>query len=83
MTASKKGSFGWSDLRAAGADARLLGVVDALTERDGGPEQVYLRRCASDPLAPRIKRATSPTNWMSRPLRPSTNGDTGELRRRV
>ena len=52
----EKGSIGWDDLRAAGADDRLLAVVEALTEREGEPEHEYLRRCAADPLALRIKR---------------------------
>jgi hypothetical protein len=53
----EKGSLGWSDLRAAGADDRLLAVVDALTERVGEPLEAYLARCVADPLALRIKRA--------------------------
>ena len=47
----------WADLRAAGADDRLIALVDALTERDGETERDYLTRCAADPLALRIKRA--------------------------
>ncbi len=47
----------WEDLRAAGADDRLLEVVDALTEREGEPERSYLARAADDPVALRIKRA--------------------------
>ncbi len=53
----EKGSFEWADLRAAGAGDRLMGVIDALTERPGEPEEHYLARCAADPLALRIKRA--------------------------
>ena len=36
----------WADLRAAGADDRLILLVDVLTERDGEPERDYLSRCA-------------------------------------
>jgi hypothetical protein len=53
----EKGALEWADLRAAGADDRLIFLVDALTERDGEPEAVYLERCTGDPLALRIKRA--------------------------
>jgi len=52
----EKGSLSWDDLRAAGADERLIAVVEALTERDGETSQQYLARCAADPLALRIKR---------------------------
>ena len=47
----------WDHLRDAGADDRLIALVDALTERDGESEESYFRRAASDPLALRIKRA--------------------------
>ena len=78
----EKGCFGWGDLWAAGADSRLLEIVDALTERDGEPEMVYLGRCAADPLALRISEPTSPTNSMAYPARPSlvttsANSDNG------
>lgn len=53
----EKGSFSWDDLHAAGADDRLIAVVDALTERDGEAETEYFTRCVADPLALRIKRA--------------------------
>jgi len=53
----EKGSLAISDLRAAGADERLIAIVDALTERDGEPEVEYLARCAADAVAARIKRA--------------------------
>jgi (p)ppGpp synthase/HD superfamily hydrolase len=53
----EKGALDWDDLRAAGADDRLIEVVDALTERDGESERDYLTRAAADPLALRIKRA--------------------------
>jgi len=52
----EKGWMAWSDLRAAGADERLIEVVDALTQRDGELELQYLDRCVADPLALRIKR---------------------------
>src|SRR5204863_274993 len=52
----EKGSLSWDDLRGAGADDRLIAVVDALTERDGETAEQYLARCAADPLALRIKR---------------------------
>ena len=51
------GSITWADLRDAGADDRLLEVVDALTERAGEQEEDYFARCVADPLALRIKRA--------------------------
>jgi (p)ppGpp synthase/HD superfamily hydrolase len=54
--AVEKGSMSWDDLRAAGADDRLIAVVHALTERDGETSEQYLARCAADPLALRIKR---------------------------
>ena len=53
----EKGSCGWADLRDAGADERLIEVIEALTERIGEPEATYRARCAADPLALRIKRA--------------------------
>jgi (p)ppGpp synthase/HD superfamily hydrolase len=53
----EKGNLDWDDLSAAGADDRLLHLVDALTERVDEPEEQYLARAASDPLALRIKRA--------------------------
>jgi (p)ppGpp synthase/HD superfamily hydrolase len=53
----EKGALDWDDLRAVGADDRLIEVVDALTEREGEPERDYLARAAADPLALRIKRA--------------------------
>jgi (p)ppGpp synthase/HD superfamily hydrolase len=53
----EKSSMTWDDLRAAGADDRLVALVDALTERDGEPEEEYLGRAAADPLTLRIKRA--------------------------
>ena len=53
----EKSRMEFADLRTAGADDRLIGLVDALTERTGEPERSYLARCAADPLALRIKRA--------------------------
>jgi (p)ppGpp synthase/HD superfamily hydrolase len=53
----EKGSARWSDLRAVGADDRLLALIDALTERDGESVEAYLARCVADPLTLRIKRA--------------------------
>ena len=53
----EKSSMTWDDLRAAGADDRLVALVDALTERDDEPEEEYLGRAAADPLTLRIKRA--------------------------
>jgi (p)ppGpp synthase/HD superfamily hydrolase len=53
----EKGHLDWDDLRAAGADDRLVHLVDALTERDDEPEEQYLARASSDPVALRIKRA--------------------------
>ena len=53
----EKTQMSWDDLRAAGADERLIRLVDALTERDGEPEHIYLARAAADPLTLRIKRA--------------------------
>ena len=52
----EKGALDWDDLRRAGADDRLIAVVDALTERDGESDRDYLARAAADPLALRIKR---------------------------
>ena len=45
------------NVAAAGADDRLIALVDALTERPGEPERSYLARCAAEPIALRIKRA--------------------------
>jgi (p)ppGpp synthase/HD superfamily hydrolase len=53
----EKSSMTWDDLRSAGADERLIALVDALTERDVEPEHEYLSRAAADPLTLRIKRA--------------------------
>jgi hypothetical protein len=52
----EKTRMDWSDLRAAGADMRMLEVIDALTERDGEPLETFFQRCVADPLALRIKR---------------------------
>ena len=52
----EKGTLDWADLRAAGADERLIRVVDALTERHGEPAHSYFGRVVEDPLALRIKR---------------------------
>jgi (p)ppGpp synthase/HD superfamily hydrolase len=52
----EKAGMSWDDLRAAGADDRLLELVDALTEREGETESSYLARAADDPVALRIKR---------------------------
>ncbi len=52
----EKSSLNWDELRAAGADERLIAVLDALTERHGETIAAYLARCAADPLASRIKR---------------------------
>jgi (p)ppGpp synthase/HD superfamily hydrolase len=38
----EKGTMHWDDLRAAGADDRLIAVVDALTERHGESDRDYL-----------------------------------------
>ena len=51
----EKGSLVWP-APAAGADDRLIAIVDALTERDGEPDVEYFARCAADALALRIKR---------------------------
>jgi (p)ppGpp synthase/HD superfamily hydrolase len=53
----EKAGASWDVLRAAGADDRLIQVVEALTERHGEPEGDYLARAAADPLSLRIKRA--------------------------
>jgi hypothetical protein len=53
----EKGSKSWEDLWQAGADRRLIEVVDALTERDGESDESYLARAAANSLALRIKRA--------------------------
>jgi len=53
----EKAAVGFDDLRAAGADERLIDLVDALTERPGESEESYLARAAADPLTLRIKRA--------------------------
>ena len=53
----EKAGMPWDELRAAGADDRLVVLVDLLTERDDEPERDYLARCAADPLTLRIKRA--------------------------
>jgi hypothetical protein len=55
--AVEKGSADWGQLRSAGADDRLIEIIDALTERDGESQHTYLARCAGDPVAVRIKRA--------------------------
>ncbi len=53
----EKADTSFEDLRAAGADERLIALVDALTEREGESEESYLARAAADPLSLRIKRA--------------------------
>ena len=53
----EQGSITWADLRDAGADDRLIELIDALTERIDEQEADYFARCAADPLALRIKRA--------------------------
>jgi (p)ppGpp synthase/HD superfamily hydrolase len=47
----------WDDLTAAGADAELLAILDALTHRDGETYTDYLRRCAGHRIAVRVKQA--------------------------
>jgi hypothetical protein len=47
----------WDDLVAAGADPELLTTLDALTHRHGESYIEYLRRCAADPTAVRVKAA--------------------------
>jgi (p)ppGpp synthase/HD superfamily hydrolase len=47
----------FDDLRAAGADDRLIALVDLLTQREGEADERYLSRVAADPLAVRIKQA--------------------------
>jgi (p)ppGpp synthase/HD superfamily hydrolase len=53
----EKGSLTWDERAAVGADAELLTILDALTERRGETADDYLCRCASHPVALRIKRA--------------------------
>jgi hypothetical protein len=79
----EKGSFAWADLRLAGADDRLLGVVDALTERDGEADTAYLSRCARDPLALRIKRADIADKLHVRPSDKRSVADAARLRERA
>ena len=79
----EKGSFDWSDLRTAGADERLVGLVDALTERDGEPEAAYLARGAADPLALRIKRADIIDKLQVTPGPQRTDAAADELRTRA
>ena len=79
----EKGSFEWVDLRAAGADNRLLTVVDALTERDGEPEVAYLTRCVDDPLALRIKRADISDKLDIQPSHKLAVDDAIQLRQRA
>jgi (p)ppGpp synthase/HD superfamily hydrolase len=55
--AVEKGAISWDDPRAAGANERLIAVVDALTKRDSESEDGSLARAATDPLALRIKHA--------------------------
>jgi (p)ppGpp synthase/HD superfamily hydrolase len=58
----EKTEMDWDALRAAGADDRLIGLLDALTERDHESEQDYLIRSAADPLTLRINGPTSRTS---------------------
>ena len=60
-------------------EERRQHLADALTERDGEPEQVYLRRCAADPLALRIKRADITDKLDVAPAPALNNSDAGEL----
>jgi guanosine-3',5'-bis(diphosphate) 3'-pyrophosphohydrolase len=55
--AVEKTATTWDDLIAAGADAELLAILDALTHRDGESYTDYLRRCATNPVAFRVKAA--------------------------
>jgi hypothetical protein len=70
----EKAGTSWDDLRAAGADDRLMEVIDALTERDGEQERDYLARAAADPLALRLKRVDI-QDKLSGPLGESLTGD--------
>ena len=79
----EKGPFGWADLQAAGADARLIGLVDALTERAKELEADHLVRCAADPLALRIKRAHITDKLDVVPGSNINNSDVAELKRRA
>jgi hypothetical protein len=55
--AVEKAWMSWDDLRAVGADDRLIVIIDALTERPGEAEESYFERVLSDELALRIKFA--------------------------
>jgi (p)ppGpp synthase/HD superfamily hydrolase len=55
--AVEKAWMSWDDLRAAGADDRLIDIIDALTERPGESEESYFVRVTSDQLSLRIKFA--------------------------
>jgi hypothetical protein len=55
--AVEKACMSWDDLRAAGADDRLIDILDALTERPDESEESYFARVTSDQLSLRIKFA--------------------------
>lgn len=52
----EKSEIGVAQFRALVHDAAVVALVDILTVRDGETEHDYLRRCARDPVALRIKR---------------------------
>ena len=62
---------------------RLIGLVDALTERAGELEADYLVRCAVDPSALRIKRADITDKLDVVPGSNINNSDVAELKRRA
>jgi hypothetical protein len=70
----------WSDLIGAGADDRLITVVDPLTERDGEDEVAYLARSAADPLALWIKRADIADKFVALDLADAEASRRAELR---
>ena len=53
----EKGQVSLADLRAEVKDEQLVRLVDILTWREDESEELYLARCAADPMALAIKRA--------------------------
>ncbi len=53
----EKGSLDWNDLIEAGVSPEQIEILDLVTERDDESQAAYLGRCASHPVARRVKEA--------------------------
>ncbi|WP_293697847.1 phosphohydrolase [uncultured Agrococcus sp.] len=83
------GSLTWSELRAAGFSSRVMGAIDAMTDREGETLSEQVSRIRSNSLALRVKIADIRDNsqkWRTSRMDPETRDqmmskyrDTAEL----